>query len=68
MYHVSPPRYPVIWLTTPQGRFLELSNTHTFAASDSVEALAFDPMHNRLAVSSHYGHVQMYRLEKNGEG
>jgi hypothetical protein len=50
-----------------QGKFLELSNTRAFAISDSVEALAFDPTRSRLATSSHYGQVQVYCLEKNGE-
>jgi hypothetical protein len=50
-----------------QGNFLELSSTRAFATSDSVEDLCFDPTRSRLAVSSHCGHVQMYRLQKNGE-
>jgi hypothetical protein len=54
-------------LTNHQGKFLELSNTRAFATSDGVEAFSCDSKNSRLVVSSHCGHVQMYRLEKNGE-
>jgi WD40 repeat protein len=50
-----------------QGNFFELSSTRAFTASDSVEALTFDPTRGRLATSSHNGHIQMFCLEKNGE-
>jgi len=54
-------------LTGEQGNFLKLSTTRAFPASDSVEALALDPVRNRLVTSSHHGQVQVFCLEKNGE-
>ena len=45
---------------------LELANTRVFEPSDPVEAITFDPIHSRLAVSSHHGHVTLYELGKHG--
>ena len=39
---------------------------HVFSAGDSVEALAFDSVHQRLAISSHYGQIRML-LFQNGK-
>jgi hypothetical protein len=35
--------------------------------SDSIESLAHDYVHNRLAVTTHYGEVRLYTVEKSGK-
>jgi hypothetical protein len=35
--------------------------------SDSIEALAYDPVHSRLAITSHFGEIKMHTLEKSGK-
>jgi hypothetical protein len=45
----------------------ELSSTSVFSAGDSVEAIAYDPEHRRVAVTSHYGHVKLVTVEQNGK-
>lgn len=46
---------------------LELANTRAFEPSDPVEAITFDSIHSRLAVSSHHGHITLYELGKHGK-
>lgn len=46
---------------------MESSNTRVFPESDSVEAIAYDPTHLRLVVSSHFGGLRAYTVEKGGE-
>jgi hypothetical protein len=36
-------------------------------SSDSIESLAHDHVHNRLAVTTHYGEVRLYTVEKSGK-
>jgi len=44
-----------------------LTNIRAAPASDSIEALAYDHGHSRLAMTSHYGEIKLYEVEKNGE-
>ncbi|PPQ96516.1 hypothetical protein CVT26_010432 [Gymnopilus dilepis] len=44
--------------------FAEAWSLQVFTAGDSVEAFAYDPNHQRLAVSSHYGRIKMLRLQQ----
>lgn len=46
---------------------LELANTRAFEPSDPVESISFDPIHSRLAVSSHHGLIALYELGKHGK-
>jgi hypothetical protein len=50
-----------------QSQLLELSNTCVVSACDSIESLAHDHIHNRLAVTTHYGEIKLYTVEKSGE-
>jgi len=50
-----------------QSQLLELSNTHVVSLSDSIEALAHDHVHNKLAVTTNYGEVRLYTVEKSGK-
>lgn len=50
-----------------QVRFIELSNTCVFASSDPVEAFAYDAGSGRMVVTSQFGKIKLYQLEKNGE-
>lgn len=50
-----------------QKQLLESGNTQAFPESDSVETIAYDPVRLRLVVSSHFGKLQAYTVEKGGE-
>jgi hypothetical protein len=54
-------------LTNHQVSMTELSSTSVFSAGDSVEAITYDPEHRRAAVTSHYGHVKLFTVERNGK-
>ena len=45
-----------------QNDFVELSNTPVFPASDSVKNFAYDPNHQRIIITSHFGQVKMYNF------
>lgn len=45
---------------------IELSTTPVFAASDPVEAIAFDAKALRLAVTSQHGHIKVFTVDKAG--
>ena len=47
--------------------FRELSMTNVFAVDDPVESVDYDRVKSRLAVSSHYGKIKMYNVDKNGK-
>jgi hypothetical protein len=60
--------YPdLLPLTNHQVSMAELSSTSMFSAGDSVEAIAYDPEHRRAAVTSHYGHIKLVTVERNGK-
>lgn len=42
---------------------MEVLSFPVFSAGDGVEAFAFDPNHNRLAITSHYGQIKMLRYQ-----
>jgi WD40 repeat protein len=48
-----------------QSSMIELSNTHLFSAGDGIEAIAYDPEHRRVAITSHYGCINVCALDKN---
>ncbi|PPQ97700.1 hypothetical protein CVT26_001883 [Gymnopilus dilepis] len=43
--------------------FVEAWSLSVFSAGDSVEAFSFDPVHQRLAVGSHYGQIKLLRCQ-----
>jgi hypothetical protein len=45
----------------------ETGATKAFTSGDPVEATAFDPVHKRVLVSSHYGVIRMYSFGLNGK-
>lgn len=45
----------------------ELSSSSVFSAGDSIEAIAYDPEHRRVAVTSHYGHIKLFTVARNGK-
>lgn len=46
---------------------VEATNTRAFNWGDSTEAMAFDATLRMLLVSSHYGKVKMYSIQRNSE-
>lgn len=42
---------------------MEASCLQVFNRGDGVETFAFDPIVGRVAVSSHYGEIKMFRLQ-----
>lgn len=54
-------------LTNHQVSMAELSSTSVFAAGDSVEAITYDLEHRRAVVTSHYGQIKLFTVERNGE-
>jgi hypothetical protein len=44
---------------------IEMSNTHFFSTGDGIEAIAYDPVHRRVALTSHYGCINVCALDKN---
>lgn len=45
----------------------EVSCASVFGVHESVEAVAYDPSHARLAATSHFGKVKLFTVERNGE-
>jgi hypothetical protein len=45
---------------------VELASCRTFEASDPVEAMAYDAVKCRLAVTSHHGRISLYDIGRNG--
>ena len=42
---------------------MEVFCLEVFNRGDSIETFAFDPHFGRVAVSSHYGEIKMFRLQ-----
>lgn len=63
----QPPSFFVFFAELYKKQLLECGNTQVFPESDSVETLAYDPVHLRLVVSSHFGKIQAYTVEKGGD-
>lgn len=47
--------------------FVEMLTRRVFSRGDSVESLAFDPHFQRIAISSHYGKMKVFRYQNTGE-
>ncbi|KAF9007629.1 WD40-repeat-containing domain protein [Cyathus striatus] len=46
--------------------FHELSNTRLFTVNEPVESISIDPVHQRLAASSHMGKVKLCSIHRDG--
>ncbi|PPQ84073.1 hypothetical protein CVT24_002417 [Panaeolus cyanescens] len=53
-------------IKTKKAEFQELDCVRAFFEDNFVEAMAFDPTHKRLVVSSHKGGLKLYQMESNG--
>ena len=47
----------------PQSVFTEFLHQEIFGPGDSIESFAFDPSAQRFAITSHYGHLRVFRVE-----
>ena len=56
----------MLFLTSQKSEFKKHIHQEFFGPGDSVESFAFDSSEQRFAITSHYGQLQVVRVENAG--
>src|ERR1700678_3784866 len=46
---------------------VKIASSHAFDATDPIEAMTYDVVKCRLAVTSHHGRISLYNIGRNGQ-